>query len=130
MSNKFFHPLLAAAAVGVVALGPLAAQAQSQHQQPSRQSTEQHSHSSSQDRDRSNASQNHGQQDQGRQEQGRQAGRYRITSTVNLRSGPGTNNRRVGQLRAGQVVQVDQVRNGWLHISGRGWISAQFARRA
>lgn len=57
-------------------------------------------------------------------------GRYRIVSTVNIRSDPGTNTRRVGQLRAGRFVQVDQVRNGWLHIRGQGWISGQFARRA
>ncbi|WP_374387238.1 SH3 domain-containing protein [Brevundimonas sp.] len=47
-----------------------------------------------------------------------------------MRSGPGTNTRRVGQLRAGRFVQVDQVCNGWLHIRGQGWISGQFARRA
>lgn len=58
------------------------------------------------------------------------AGRYRITSTVNMRSGAGQQFRRVGQVRAGRMVEVDQVRNGWLHIRGQGWISAQYARRA
>lgn len=35
-----------------------------------------------------------------------------------------------GRPAARRVVQVDQVRNGWLHIRGQGWISGQFARRA
>jgi uncharacterized protein YgiM (DUF1202 family) len=63
------------------------------------------------------------------QAQAQRAGRYRITSTVNLRSGAGQQFRRVGQVRAGNTVQVDQVRNGWLHIRNQGWISAQYARR-
>lgn len=57
-------------------------------------------------------------------------GRYRMMATVNVRSGPGTNFRRIGQVRAGNVVQVVQVRNGWLQIRGGGWVSSAFARRA
>lgn len=67
--------------------------------------------------------------DQG-QHQANRAGRYRITSTVNLRSGPGAHFRRAGQVRAGRIVQVDQVRGNWLHIRNQGWVSAQYARRA
>lgn len=64
------------------------------------------------------------------QYQAPRASRYRITSSVNMRSGPGQQFRRVGQVHAGRMVEVDQVRNGWLHIRGQGWISAQYARRA
>ncbi len=30
---------------------------------------------------------------------------------------------------AGRTIQVDQTRNGWLHVRNQGWISARFARR-
>ena len=69
-------------------------------------------------------------QTQDRRPEVNRAGRYRITSTVNLRSGAGTNYRRIGQLRSGRMIEVDQVRAGWLHVRSQGWISAQFARRA
>lgn len=75
------------------------------------------------DRGRDNRTDQRGQQNVQRD------GRYRIISTVNIRSGAGTNYRRVGHLRAGRVVEVDRVRNGWLHVRGQGWISGQFARR-
>lgn len=136
MSNTTFRKgLTAAAAFTLVLAAPLAVAAQSQqNNQPQRgQDSQQQSRGQSQP-DRGQSSERDQPQAPRGQNQNRgqsqQSGRYRITSTVNVRSGPGTNNRRVGQLRAGQVVSVDQVRNGWLHVQGQGWISASFARRA
>ncbi|MBW1992514.1 MAG: SH3 domain-containing protein [Deltaproteobacteria bacterium] len=56
--------------------------------------------------------------------------RYRVTaSALNVRRGPGTNYRRMGRLRRGQVVEpVDAP--GWLPVmlrDGRvGWVSARY----
>ena len=112
-----------------MSFGPLAAQAQ----QPQHPQQRQPQHQQSQGPQHQQPQQSRPQQN-GRNApshaQGQQAGRYRIVSTVNIRSGVGTNFRRLGQFGAGHVVQVDQVRNGWLHVANRGWISAQFARRA
>ncbi|MFN7110776.1 MAG: SH3 domain-containing protein [Brevundimonas sp.] len=135
MSNKIFrNGLTAAAAFTLVLAAPLAAVAQQQNNQPQRGQSESQQQSRGQSQsDRGQSSERGQSQSQRGQNQNRgqsQSGRYRITSTVNVRSGAGTNTRRVGQLRAGQVVSVDQVRNGWLHVQGQGWISASFARRA
>lgn len=52
------------------------------------------------------------------------------TTTLNVRSGPGTNFGIVGQLAPGQVVEVTEcVSNGWCHItqSGpNGWVSSTY----
>lgn len=136
MSIKSPRLILSAALVSVVALAaPLTATAAQQnrshdqnqqaHQGPRQQGPQPYT------AQRPNSGRDsHDGRDQGRQQQADRAGRYRIISTVNLRSGAGTNFRRVGQLRAGQTVRVDQVRNGWLHVNGQGWVSAQYARRA
>jgi len=56
--------------------------------------------------------------------------RYRVTaSALNVRRGPGTNYRRIGRLRRGQVVEpVDAP--GWLPVmlrDGRvGWVAAKY----
>ncbi len=49
---------------------------------------------------------------------------------LNVRSGPGTNFAKIGQIKNGEEVQVEQVKDGWYQIkfSGReGWISGDFA---
>lgn len=137
MAKTFSRQTLAAvAAVGLVVAGaPLAANAQQRPQQQHQQ--QQQRPQQSQQGSQQHGNQQHGNQSsdaqQHRPQQGQQqahhAGRYRVTTTVNVRNGPGTNHRRVGQVRAGRVIEVDQVRNGWLHIRGQGWISAQYARR-
>ena len=48
------------------------------------------------------------------------------TGTLNIRSGPGTGNKKVGALHAGRVVQVLEVLDGWYKIEG-GYISAEYA---
>lgn len=137
MAKTFSRQTLAAvAAVGLVVAGaPLAASAQQrpqqqQHQQqrPQQPQSGSQQHGNSQHGDQPSGAQQHRPQ-QGPQQQAHRAGRYRVTATVNVRNGPGANHRRVGQVRAGRVIEVDQVRNGWLHIRGQGWISAQYARR-
>jgi|GEM_PF-2371674 len=135
MAIRSSRLIFSAALVSVAALTvPLAATAEPQNRnQPQHQQGPQSQHQqgpqpyTAQRPDQGHNAQ--GRPDQGRQ-QANQSGRYRITSTVNIRSGAGTNFRRLGQFRAGQTVQVDQVRNGWLHVNGQGWISAQYARRA
>ncbi len=55
------------------------------------------------------------------------------TSGVNIRSGPGTSYSVVGQLRAGDEVDVRGCRSGWCYIEqGRadGYVSANYLRRA
>lgn len=58
-------------------------------------------------------------------------GTYRITADVlNIRSGPGTNFDRVGQVAEGAEVTVTAVENGWGAVTYRevsGWISLEFA---
>ncbi|MFN6981105.1 MAG: SH3 domain-containing protein [Brevundimonas sp.] len=132
MSNKTFrNGLTAAAAFTLVLAAPLAVVAQQQNNQPQRGQSESQQQSRGQSQSQNqNSGQSQSQRSQNQNSGQSQSGRYRITSTVNVRSGAGTNTRRVGQLRAGQVVSVDQVRNGWLHVQGQGWISASFARRA
>ena len=133
MTNTSFRQTMAAAAAATLVLSaPFAASAQQQRHGQQQQSGQRNQSGQQQHSQPSGQSQ-HNQQQGGQHNgagQSQQTGRYRITSTVNVRSGAGTTYRRVGQLRSGQVVQVDQVRNGWLHIQGRGWISASFARRA
>jgi uncharacterized protein YgiM (DUF1202 family)/uncharacterized protein YcbK (DUF882 family)/GH24 family phage-related lysozyme (muramidase) len=47
---------------------------------------------------------------------------------VNIRSGPGTNNRAIGQLDKGATVTVLESRNGWVRIGDNRWVSAQYVR--
>ena len=128
MSIKPVRVFLSVALLGVGAIAaPMAAAAQDRPQaqhQGSQGHVEQRPGQNQSSQNHNASRPNQGQQ------QANRSGRYRITSTVNVRSGAGTNFRQVGQLRAGRTVQVDQVRNGWLHVNGQGWISAQFARRA
>ncbi len=51
------------------------------------------------------------------------------TTTVNVRSGPGTSYRVVGVLQAGDYVDVNRCTGGWCEISMRGpdgWVSSRF----
>jgi uncharacterized protein YraI len=51
------------------------------------------------------------------------------TGTVNIRTGPGTSNAKVGVLRAGEAVDVGECRSGWCHITHDGpdgWVSANY----
>ncbi len=60
---------------------------------------------------------------------------YRVTAwRLNVRSGPGVNFSRVGQLRRGDVVYVDETAmtdrySPWGRIGEERWISLQFAER-
>lgn len=47
------------------------------------------------------------------------------TGTLNVRSGPGTEHSKVGTLRAGRVVQVLEVLDGWYRIE-QGYICAEY----
>lgn len=53
---------------------------------------------------------------------------YRTTATVNIRERASTRSQRLGQIRKGQRIEVDQVNGDWLHVRDRGWISARYAR--
>ena len=132
MSKIVFRTSLTAIIAGVAALSaPLAVNAQQQRpQQQPQQQQQQHQPQHQAQQPQPSRPQQQPQAQPQRPQANAQTGRYRITSTVNVRSGPGTNTRRVGSLSGGRVVEVDQVRNGWLHVRGQGWISAQFARRA
>jgi len=128
MSKSNFRRTLNVAVLGLVVAGaPMAALAQGQPQRPGQQQ----SHN---DRDRQpergQQQQSHGPQRDNDRHEANRSGRYRVVATVNLRSGPGTNYRRIGQVWAGRTITVDRVQPGWLHIAGQGWISAPFARRA
>lgn len=51
------------------------------------------------------------------------------TTTVNVRSGPGTSYRVVGVLQAGDYVDVNRCTGGWCQITMRGpdgWVSSRF----
>jgi uncharacterized protein YraI len=53
------------------------------------------------------------------------------TTTLNVRSGPGTNFGVVGVLNSGQIVDVVECRGSWCRIedrSVRGWASSSFLR--
>ncbi len=54
-----------------------------------------------------------------------------VKDSLNVRSGPGTNNRVVGQLRAGETVTVTGTQHGWSQVSAggtSGWVSSEFLR--
>lgn len=59
--------------------------------------------------------------------------KYTVTaSALNVRSGAGTNNSKIGMLSSGDVVTAVAQSNGWLKIQfngGFGWISADYAQK-
>lgn len=56
------------------------------------------------------------------------AAAFPVTSTtsLNVRSGPGTNYRVVDTLRPGETVEVTGQRGSWYQIDGGGWASAAY----
>tara|TARA_R110000782_G_scaffold56072_3_gene117801 strand:- start:155 stop:643 length:489 start_codon:yes stop_codon:yes gene_type:complete len=60
------------------------------------------------------------------QASGQYAGGYRATSNLRVRSGPGTNYRQVGSLRAGQSFQASSSQGEWVQLSNGGWVSAHY----
>ena len=53
-------------------------------------------------------------------------------SSLNVRSGPGTENSKIGTLSSGAVVEILEEKNGWYRISyedGYGWISAEYTMK-
>lgn len=55
-----------------------------------------------------------------------QGGDYRATANLRIRSGPGTNYRQSGSLRAGQPFSVIGSQGEWVQIAGGGWVSAHY----
>lgn len=51
---------------------------------------------------------------------------YRATSNLRIRSGPGTNYRQAGSLRAGQPFAVIGSQGEWVQIAGGGWVNANY----
>jgi uncharacterized protein YgiM (DUF1202 family) len=54
------------------------------------------------------------------------AGGYRATSNLRIRSGPGTNYRQVGSLSAGQPFSAVASQGEWVQIAGGGWVNAHY----
>lgn len=130
MSKSNVRRTLSVAVLGLIVAGaPMAALAQGQHQGQYQGPGQAQSHRDNDRQPDRGPQQNGPRRDNDRHEANR-SNRYRVVSTVNLRSGPGLNFRRIGQLYAGRTITVDRVQTGWLHIAGQGWISAGFARRA
>lgn len=48
------------------------------------------------------------------------------SSTVNVRSGPGTGYSVIDVLRPGERVEVDYCRGAWCMIGGDGWVNANY----
>ena len=55
-----------------------------------------------------------------------QGGAYRATSNLRIRSGPGTNYRQAGSLRAGQSFSAVGSQGEWVQIAGGGWVNARY----
>ena len=53
-------------------------------------------------------------------------GAYRATSNLRIRSGPGTNYRQAGSLRAGQPFSAIGSQGEWVQIAGGGWVNARY----
>ncbi len=51
---------------------------------------------------------------------------YRATSNLRIRSGPGTQYRQAGSLRAGQPFAVIGSQGEWVQIAGGGWVNANY----
>lgn len=52
-----------------------------------------------------------------------------ITDGLNIRSGPGTDYNRVGQVNTGKELHIISVENDWVEIafdSGTGWVSSEY----
>ena len=51
---------------------------------------------------------------------------YRATTTLRVRSGPGTNYAQVGSLYAGQSFQAVSSQGEWMQLSNGGWVNANY----
>ncbi len=54
------------------------------------------------------------------------ANTVRPTTTVRVRSGPGTNYRQVGSVHRGQALQVAGSQGEWVQLSSGGWVNAHY----
>ena len=50
----------------------------------------------------------------------------RPTTTVRVRSGPGTNYRQLGSVTRGQALQVVGSQGQWVQLSSGGWVNANY----
>lgn len=50
----------------------------------------------------------------------------RPTTTVRVRSGPGTNYRQMGSVRRGQALNVVGSQGEWVQLSSGGWVNANY----
>ncbi|WP_029416212.1 SH3 domain-containing protein [Brevundimonas bacteroides] len=53
---------------------------------------------------------------------------YRASSNLRIRSGPGTNYRQAGSLRAGQPFTAIGSQGEWVQIAGGGWVNAHYVQ--
>lgn len=51
------------------------------------------------------------------------------STTANIRSGPGTNQRRVGRAEYGEVLRSHAKRGGWVQVSQQGGVKGWVARQ-
>ncbi len=51
------------------------------------------------------------------------------TDKLFVRSGPGKEYQKVGQLEAGRVVKVFERKNGWYRIATKQWVGGQFLKK-
>lgn len=51
------------------------------------------------------------------------------TSTANIRSGPGTRYRKVGEARYGEVLRTEERREDWVKVTQEGGLKGWVARR-
>ena len=54
------------------------------------------------------------------------AAQYQSTANLNIRSGPGTSYRTMGQLSAGQPFTAIGSEGEWVQIAGGGWVNARY----
>lgn len=59
------------------------------------------------------------------------ASKYRVTakSGLNIRSGPGTDYKKIGALNYGQVVNVTNIEDGWAKLAAPGYVCADYLER-
>ena len=50
----------------------------------------------------------------------------RPTTTVRVRSGPGTNYRQLGSVQRGQALQVVASQGQWVQLASGGWVNANY----
>ena len=53
-------------------------------------------------------------------------GKVQVSSSLNIRSGPGTNYSRIGKLKSGDRVALAETRDGWGALLQGGWVSLDY----